>query len=63
MQLLGNVAGWHNALDASNSTIAVADGSVLAGEFVIPFSKNDKNTFELQLINTADDGTVTVLKT
>lgn len=67
VRLLGNVKGWHNALDASNSTVTVADGAVLAGEFVIPFNKNDKNTFELQLINTTTDETqgtttVTVLK-
>ena len=62
VNLLGNVNGWKNALDPSNSTVAVADGAVLAGEFVIPFEKNSKNTFELQLINTEDNGTVNVLK-
>ncbi|WP_304248065.1 hypothetical protein [Parabacteroides gordonii] len=65
VRLLGNVKGWHNALDASNSTITVTDGAVLAGEFVIPFNENGKNTFELQLINTTtsqDTKTVTVLK-
>ena len=61
VNLLGNVKGWKNALDPSNSTVAVADGAVLAGEFVIPFEKNSKNTFELQLI-TEDNGTVNVLK-
>ena len=61
VKLLGNVNGWKNALDPSNSTVAVADGAVLAGEFVIPFEKNSKNTFELQLI-TEDNGTVNVLK-
>ena len=61
VKLLGNVNGWKNALDPSNSTVAVADGAVLAGEFVIPFEKNSKNTFELQLIN-KDNGTVNVLK-
>lgn len=60
--LLGNVKGWHNALDAANSTVVVADGAVLAGEFVIPFEKVSANTFELQLINEKADGTVTVLK-
>lgn len=60
--LLGNVTGWHNALDAANSTVVVADGAVLAGEFVIPFEKVSANTFELQLINEKGDGTVTVLK-
>lgn len=65
VRLLGNVKGWHNALDASNSTVTVADGAVLAGEFVIPFNENDKNTFELQLINTTTENQsekVTVLK-
>lgn len=69
VKLLGNVKGWHNALDASNSTnVTIADGSVFAGNFVIPFANNknvsaENNTFELQLINTASDGTtVTVLK-
>ena len=61
VKLLGNVNGWKNALDPSNSTVAVADGAVLAGEFVIPFEKNSKNTFELQLI-TRDGETVNVLK-
>ena len=61
VNLLGNVKGWKNALDPSNSTVAVADGAVLAGEFVIPFEKNSKNTFELQLIN-RDGETVNVLK-
>lgn len=68
--LLGNPKGWHNALDGANSSnVVVADGAVLAGEFVIPFNKNEKNTFELQLINTTTTGdagntttTVTVLK-
>ena len=60
-QLLGNVKGWHNALDASNSTnVTVADGSVFAGKFVIPFDNNKKveakkNTFELQLIGENDE--------
>ena len=49
-------------MDPSNSTVAVADGAVLAGEFVIPFEKNSKNTFELQLITTGDNGKVNVLK-
>lgn len=64
--LLGKVDGWNNALDAANSSsVTVADGAVLAGEFVIPFNKNEKNTFELQLINTTTDQgqtTTTVLK-
>lgn len=61
-ELLGNVKGWHNALDASNSTnVTVADGSVFAGNFVIPFEnstiKNSgNNTFELQLL--AENGDV-----
>ena len=69
IKLLGNVKGWHNALDASNSAnVTVADGAVFAGNFVIPFANNKSvsavnNTFELQLINTSSDGTtVTVLK-
>ena len=69
VDLLGGVAGWHNALDASNSAnVTVADGAVFAGNFVIPFSNNtivsaENNTFELQLINTPSDGSpVKVLK-
>ena len=61
-KLLGNVEGWNNALDASNSSVVVADGAVLAGEFIIPFAKTTDNTFELQLLN-IDGGTTTVLKT
>ena len=65
VQLLGNVEGWHNALNPSNSKpgVIVADGAVLAGEFVIPFDKiNKNNTFELQLVNKEDNGEVEVLK-
>lgn len=70
-ELLGNVKGWHNALDASNSAnVTVADGAVFAGNFVIPFANNksvnaENNTFELQLINETTTGgntTVNVLK-
>lgn len=59
--LLGGAAGWHNALDASNSTnVTIADGSVFAGKFVIPFKNNqsisaENNTFELQLINASSE--------
>lgn len=59
--LLGNVKGWHNALDASNSTnVTIADGAVFAGKFVIPFTNNksvsaENNTFELQLINATNE--------
>lgn len=65
VQLLGNVAGWHNALHAANANVTVADGAVLTGEFVIPFDKTMQNTFELQLINTdeTNNNNVTVLKT
>lgn len=60
--LLGNVTGWHNALDAANSKVVVADGAVLAGEFVIPFkNETTDDTFELQLINEDGENT-TVLK-
>ena len=63
-RLLGNVEGWNNALDASNSSVVVADGAVLAGEFIIPFAKTTENTFELQLLN-IDENTdaETILKT
>lgn len=71
VKLLGKVAGWHNALDASNSAnVTVADGAVFAGNFVIPFANNKSvsavnNTFELQLINettTAAPGSSTTVK-
>lgn len=70
VKLLGKVAGWHNALDASNSAnVTVADGAVFAGNFVIPFANNKSvsavnNTFELQLINetTAAVGGPTTVK-
>ncbi len=70
VKLLGKVAGWHNALDASNSAnVTVADGAVFAGNFVIPFANNksvsaENNTFELQLINetTAAVGGPTTVK-
>ncbi len=60
-KLLGGVAGWHNALDASNSAnVTVADGAVFAGNFVIPFSNNtivsaENNTFELQLLDASSN--------
>ncbi len=42
---------WVNAFDQANSYPAVATNSVLAGEFMIPFSKSSsQNTFELQLL-------------
>lgn len=62
VKLLGGVAGWVNPLRNTNDGPTVADGSVLAGEFVIPFNKDESasnNTFELQLLGT--DGS-TVLK-
>lgn len=52
---------WVNILSQSNSYPAVAENSVLAGEFVIPFNKvvGDNNTFELQLIGgTTDQETI-----
>lgn len=61
VDLLGKADGWHNALDASNSTnVTIADGSVFAGKFVIPFTNNksvsaENNTFELQLINASNE--------
>lgn len=60
-KLLGGVAGWHNALDASNSAnVTVADGAVFAGNFVIPFANNknvsaENNTFELQLLDESNN--------
>lgn len=42
---------WVNALDVANKMPVVAQGAVLAGEFVIPFDGiNASNTFELQLL-------------
>ena len=36
---------------STNAAVTVADGAVLAGEFVIPFDKDETlNTFELQLM-------------
>lgn len=51
---------WVNALKGTNNTPIVADGAVLAGEFVIPFDRVTgikDNTFELQLLDSI--GTVT----
>lgn len=47
---------WLNALKGTNNTPIVADGAVLAGEFVIPFDRVNgikDNTFELQLLDSA----------
>ena len=62
VKLLGGVDGWVNPLRNTNDGPTVADGAVLAGEFVIPFNKDESasnNTFELQLLGI--DGS-TVLK-
>lgn len=38
-------------VEGTNAAVTVADGAVLAGEFVIPFDKDETlNTFELQLV-------------
>lgn len=48
---LGETSGWKNPYEGTNAAVTVADGAVLAGEFVIPFDKDETlNTFELQLI-------------
>ena len=48
---LGKTSGWKNPYEGTNAAVTVADGAVLAGEFVIPFDKDETlNTFELQLI-------------
>lgn len=49
---------WVNALSQSNSMPAVAENSVLAGKYVIPFNRNtdtENNTFELQLLGSSDE--------
>lgn len=49
---------WVNALSQSNSMPAVAENSVLAGKYVIPFNRNtdtENNTFELQLLGGSDE--------
>lgn len=64
-KLLTKPENWVNAIDATNTEVKVADCAVLAGKFVIPFSKFtdgfDKETFELQLTN-VNEGTTTILK-
>lgn len=48
---------WRNAFDSANDNPRVADNSVLAGKFLIPFERvvaSGVHTFELQLIG-ADD--------
>ena len=48
---LGKTSGWKNPYEGTNAAVTVADGAVLAGEFVIPFDKDETlNTFELQLV-------------
>lgn len=48
---LGKTSGWKNPYEGTNAAVTVADGAVLAGEFVIPFDKDETlNTFELQLM-------------
>lgn len=49
---------WNNYYDIANDNPRVYTGSVLAGEFVIPFykiSNGNNNTFELQLLGGADN--------
>lgn len=44
---------WQNAFDSANDNPRVADNSVLAGEFLIPFNRvveSGVHTFELQLL-------------
>lgn len=49
--ILARLPGWKNPYEGTNAAVTVADGAVLAGEFVIPFDKDETlNTFELQLI-------------
>lgn len=51
-ETLLNEDNWVNAFDAADKHPVVARGAVLAGEFVIPFSKlSAQNTFELQLLD------------
>lgn len=46
-----NPEKWVNAFNVANQNPCVAQGAVLAGEFVIPFEKvTTANTFELQLL-------------
>lgn len=48
---LGKTSKWKNPYEGTNAAVTVADGAVLAGEFVIPFDKDETlNTFELQLM-------------
>ncbi len=48
---LVTTSGWKNPYEGTNAAVTVADGAVLAGEFVIPFDKDENlNTFELQLM-------------
>lgn len=48
---LGETSKWKNPYEGTNAAVTVADGAVLAGEFVIPFDKDETlNTFELQLV-------------
>jgi len=55
--LLGiNTDCWYNPKNPANTgdgSLIVVENSVLAGEFVIPFEKSLKNTFELQLLDSA----------
>lgn len=60
---LGKTSGWKNPYEGTNAAVTVADGAVLAGEFVIPFDKDETlNTFELQLMG-KKKGTVTSFAT
>ena len=55
-----NETNWVNALRGTNDTPIVADGAVLAGEFVIPFDRVtgiSGNTFELQLLDSVGNVT------
>lgn len=54
---------WQNAFDSANDNPRVADNSVLAGEFLIPFNRvveSGVHTFELQLLG--GEGNNKVLK-
>ncbi len=54
--LNGSDTGWTNAIDGTNTTPKVKEGTVLAGSFLFPFATDGTTpTFQLQMLDANDN--------
>ncbi len=54
--LNGSDEGWQNAIDNTNTTPKVKNGTVLAGSFLFPFATDGTTpTFQLQMLDASDN--------